>query len=241
MHIHHSKIRQATEIGCHLSIAKGQFRIFWPKYSLELLAHTADEAIRKMRDTQEGLNMLVPELMNDETHINGVSKDGGIAYREGVPASDCPYLEEDPDFDRWNNEWDEAADAAEIEDKPPQKGSVVTNRYRANYSESGHPTHCGDELAITLNTICLNKAGINMELFEAICETNGVNLTKYNRTTKGWQGRLRMTGRNLLASRVRENGGILFMPRPMEPDFYQLSQEWVDQAATKYKPKAVAG
>ena len=136
---------------------------------------------------------------------------------------------------------DEAADAAEIEDKPPQKGSVVTNRYRANYSESGHPTHCGDELAITLNTICLNKAGINMELFEAICETNGVNLTKYNRTTKGWQGRLRMTGRNLLASRVRENGGILFMPRPMEPDFYQLSQEWVDQAAVKYKPKAVAG
>jgi hypothetical protein len=88
-----------------------------------------------------------------------------------------------------------------------------------------------------LNSICNNKAGTNLELFEAICLANGVNLAKYKRDGKGWQGRLRMTGRNLLAKKVRENKGSLTMPQNIWPGYYQLSQEWVEQAAVKYKPK----
>jgi len=175
-------------------------------------------------------------LQEDEMsdRINGIHINGAVAFKEGVPAADCPYLDNSDDFSRWNNEWDEAADQAE---NPPPKGSVVTNRYRATYSEYGHPTHCGDELAILLNNLCLNKAGINLELFEAICAANGVNLTRYNRTTKGWQGRLRMTGRNLLAKRLKSNGGKLIMPPNMMPDSYTLSYDWMVQAEQKYKPK----
>lgn len=172
--------------------------------------------------------------------INGVPTNGGIAYREGVMAGDCPYMEEDPDFNRWNNEWDEAADIHEEEmlkaSRPKGPGSIITNRYRANYSENGHPTHCGDELAILLNDICSNKAGTNLELFEAICELNGVSLAKYNRTTKGWQGRLRMTGRNLLAKKLKDNGGRLILPEFMGEDKY-LSKDWMIQAEQKFKPK----
>jgi len=172
-----------------------------------------------------------------QDRINGVSTNGATAYREGVVAGDCPFLEGSPEADNWYNQWDEAADQAENE-KPKGPGSVVTNRYRANYSDQGHPTHCGDELAILLNNLCSNKAGTNIQLFEAICVANGVNLTRYNRTTKGWQGRLRMTGRNLLAKKVREQGGYLRMP---DGDEYKLSQDWVIEAEQKFKPKMDQG
>ena len=170
--------------------------------------------------------------------INGVPTSGTLAYKEGVVAGDCPYMEDDPEFNRWNDEWDAAADEHELANKPPKVGSVVTNRYRAIYSESGHPTHCGDALAIFLNNMCSNKAGTNLELFERICQMNGVDLSKYNRTTKGWQGRLRMTGRNLLAKRVLENGGKLRLPDELGWE-YTFDREWVDTTANKYKPKRI--
>ena len=171
--------------------------------------------------------------------INGIPTDGGVAYKEGFMAGDCPYMEEDDlDFNRWNAEWDEAADIHEEEVTHPKgPGSIITNRYRANYSEQGHPTHCGDELAIFLNEMCSNKGGTNLALFEAICAANGVNLSRYNRTSKGWQGRLRMTGRNLLAKRVRENGGKVMLPPGLHREYYQLNQDWVAEAEQKYKPK----
>jgi len=172
-----------------------------------------------------------------EDRIGEVPTDGGEAYKEGHFAGECPYFEEDPDFARWNREWDDAADEHEEEsNKPPKIGSVVTNRYRAKYSESGHPTHCGDELALTLNSLCANKAGTNLEIFEAICQLNGIDLSKYNRTTKGWQGRLRMTGRNLLAKRVAENNGKLVLPEWVG-DTKQMSHDWVIDTKMKYKPK----
>jgi len=172
-----------------------------------------------------------------QDRINGVPTNGAVAYKENVVAGDCPFLEGSPEADAWYNEWDEAADqATSFGTKGP--GSVVTNRYRANYSDQGHPTHCGDELAILLNNLCSNKAGTNIELFEAICVANGISLTRYNRTTKGWQGRLRMTGRNLLAKKVREQGGYLRMP---DGDEYKLSQDWVIEAEQKFKPKTDQG
>ena len=176
--------------------------------------------------------------MSEIERINGIPVDGGTAYKEGWFAGDCPYLEEDDQFQRWNDAWDLAADEHEAaQTKPPKVGSVVTNRYRALYSEMGHPTHCGDALATLLNSICTNKAGTNLDMFERICSVNGVNLSKYSRTNKGWQGRLRMTGRNLLAKRVAENNGYLVMPDGMGTEGYQLGMDWVEQTRNKYKPR----
>lgn len=226
------KVKQAIAIGCHLSIGNDKrYRLFWPAHSVEIFGATADAVLDEMKAIQASYNGW-PE---EEETKDVIPKDGGIAYHLGVPAADCPYPENSEDSNRWYDEWDAAADEEEEGGKPAVPGSVVTNRYRSQYSEYGHPTHCGDELAILLNNLCLNKAGINLELFEAICAANGVNLAKYNRTTKGWQGRLRMTGRNLLAKRVRENGGKLLMPDDLGE--YQLSQDWIIQAELKYKPK----
>jgi hypothetical protein len=165
------------------------------------------------------------------------TKSGADAYREGIRAFDCPYDEGTDEFERWNREWDEAADEQSNGQTIPPKGSVVTNRYRAQYSEMGHPTHCGDAMATLLNSLCVNKAGTNLEMFEQICAANGVDLSKYNRTTRGWQGRLRMTGRNLLAKRVLANNCTLLMPEGWSPEHYRFDKDWEYNTTKKYKPK----
>lgn len=170
--------------------------------------------------------------------INGVAIDGGIAYKEKTPAGDCPYNSEDEDqyddFVRWNEEWDAAAD--EATDEEGTGGTVVAEKFRARYSEAGHPTHCGDWLAETLNGIVLNKAGTNIELFEAIANLNGVDLSKYKREGRGWEGRLRMTGRNLMAKRVFTNGGKLALPETLG-SVRQAPEEWMAAMGKRYKSK----
>jgi len=289
MNVHHTKAKQAMQMGCHISVADNKYRIFWPQRAIELFSTSVDAALTEMNAAQNIINhnpdfrivtnhendrvslfdhreegaatMMVgcpalptdiwaaieagedawvvmdepeQEQMDEQTHINGVSVNGAVAFKDGVPAADCPYPEESDDFSRWNDEWDDAADRAEL---PPSKGSVVTSHYRANYSELGHPAHCGDELAVLLNNLCLNKAGINIQLFEEICKANGVKLGRYDRTTRGWQGRLRMTGRNLLTKQLKSNGGVLLMPEGMHPESYKLSQDWVASIENKFKPK----
>jgi len=171
----------------------------------------------------------------------GVPLDGAIAYSEGVVTADCPFDPESDDeeeqarADAWYEAWDAAADAKEEE--KPEGGSVVSDRYRTIYAEKGHPTHCGDWLAVTLNNILVNKAGTNIELFETICNMNGVSLDKYDRTKRGWEGRLRMTGRNLLAKAVYIAGGKLIVPSGEETETFQAPADWM--AMQKFKmPKA---
>ena len=171
-----------------------------------------------------------------ERNDKGVPLDGGIAHAEGFTAADCPYSSEDEeeyeDFERWNAEFDTHADEAEEE----KGGSVVKEEYRARYAEMGHPTHCGDDMAVILNNLCQTKSETDLARFEAICEANGVSLAKYNRTTNGWQGRLRMTGRNMLARRVFEAGGVLKTPVEGAEPQYQMSAEWM--ATRKYVKEA---
>lgn len=172
--------------------------------------------------------------------INGVAVDGRVAYKEGTPSGDCPYSSEDEevydDFVRWNEEWDEAADAA-TEEESSKGGSVVSEKYRAKYAELGHPTHCGDWLADLLNNLCLTAKGTDLERFEAICAANGVDTSKYRRDGIGWQGRIRMTGRNLLAKKVYLAGGVLLTPiEGAEPE-YRAPGDWMANQRFKM-PKA---
>lgn len=148
-----------------------------------------------------------------ERDENGVALDGAVAYKEGITAADCPYSSETDDedeyanFERWNQEWDDAADAAG-EEEEGKTGSVVSSKYRTKYKEEGHPTHCGDWLAELLNNFCIGDKHTDLVTFERICDLNGVDTSKYKRDGVGWQGRIRMTGRNLLAKKVFAAGKI---------------------------------
>jgi hypothetical protein len=145
----------------------------------------------------------------------GVPLDGAVAYSEGIMAGDCPFNSESEDEDEqeraqaWYDAWDAAADEAQAEeDENPKGGTVVASKYRIKYAEQGHPNHCGDWLAELLNNYVLGDKNTDLETFEVICGLNGVDTSKYKREGIGWQGRIRMTGRNLLAKRVFSAGFI---------------------------------
>ena len=265
--IHHMHKKQAEKIGVMLTPEGELVRAFWAERNASTLGNNAPEALEKMREVQDvarnrdaeeqgaddvTFSKLVEQISEpidgDDDPLKpdvprndfSVPFDGSVAHQEGFTAADCPYSSETEDdeeyanFERWNEEFDAAADEATDEHEPH---SVVDEKYRAKYAEMGHPTHCGDDLAILLNNLCqTTKEGTDLERFEAICNANGVRLDKYNRTTNGWQGRLRMTGRNLLSRRVFEAGGVVLTPIEGAEPSYQMSQEWL--ATRKFKRAA---
>lgn len=169
---------------------------------------------------------------------NGVALDGGVAYREGTPAGDNPFTTETDDDDeyaraqKWDEEWDAAADAA-TDEEGGKGGSVVNEKYRAKYIEEGHPNTCGDWLASLLDNLCKGSKATDLDRFETICAANGVDTSKYKRDGIGWQGRIRMTGRNLLAKRVFAAEGVLKTPiEGAEPE-YKAPADWM--AAQRFK------
>lgn len=162
----------------------------------------------------------------------GVPLDGAIAYSEGVMTADNPHPEGSDEAEEWYTAWDEAADARAEEDDE-KSGSVVSDRYRQLYREKGHPTHCGDWLATTLNNLVANKKGTNLDLFEHICKINGVDTSKYKRDGRGWEGRLRMTGRNLLAKAVYKANGQLKVPQGEEEEILQAPKDWMEMQRFK--------
>jgi hypothetical protein len=183
-----------------------------------------------------------------EWMVTAVPLDGGEAYRAGFMAGDNPYAGDgDADGEEmtelseaWDAAFDEAADAAEEPDDEEPGGSVVKNEYRIRYAEAGHPNHCGDWLANLLNNLILGKTATDLQKFEDICAANGVDTSKYKRSGNGWQGRLRMTGRNLLAKRVFEAGQIV-LPGIGEGEDGQIVKapsDWMD--AQRFKGKKVA-
>jgi predicted deacylase len=103
--------------------------------------------------------------------------------------------------------------------------SVVKGAYKTKYRQraeamarkpKGVPAKAlrrmtGDWLAIELAKLTLDPktAKIDVAAFEAVLDANGVAHAHWNRTTKGWQGRLRMTGRLALQRVVAEDGELV--------------------------------
>lgn len=116
-------------------------------------------------------------------------------------------------------------DEVEVEDEH-RPNSVVQSQYKRRYAEraaamarkpKGVPMKAlkrsnTDWLAIELAKLVLDdKAKLVVPNLEAILDANGVAHRHWNRTTPGWQGRLRMTGR-LALQRVVAEAGELTIP-----------------------------
>lgn len=126
-----------------------------------------------------------------------------------------------------NEEQAAAIDAQLVADLARAR-SVVKGTYKVKYAEAVkngakgkkgvskkvQARCCGDWLALELAARTTNpKTGaIDIAAFEAILTANGVAHEHWNRTTKGWQGRLRMTGRLALQKVVAEADGELELP-----------------------------
>lgn len=212
-------VEQSTPTGL-LELIKGG-KVTWEGQSDDTMPTVTVETVDTIEDTFEEDQHPKDPPVDDRPVIkrneNGVPFDGAIAYKEGITAADCPFSSEgDEDeyaaFEKWNEEWDAAADTAE-EEKGEGGGSVVKSKYRTKYKEEGHPNHCGDWLAELLNNYCVGDKHTDLVTFENICSMNGVDTSKYKREGIGWQGRIRMTGRNLLAKKVYQNRKII-VPEP---------------------------
>lgn len=129
----------------------------------------------------------------------------------------------------------EVAEAIEIE--APSARSVVASSYKAHYRAVAESARlrkgltkkvmkrtCCDWLAQELAERTVQSSKLNVPLFEAILDANGVKHDHYNRTTKGWQGRLRMTGRLALQRVVAANDGKLALP---DGSYVDAPRNWV--------------
>jgi len=112
----------------------------------------------------------------------------------------------------------EAADDAEIEEQEKLPASVVPSKYKTRYKDraraAGLRTKAAkrstwDWLAQVLAAEVLNKKGkIDIDKLVAVLQANGMEdpLTEWPNRSKGWEGRIRMTGGIWLRRVVAEEG-----------------------------------
>ena len=123
-------------------------------------------------------------------------------------------------------------DGGEDEDDEESSGSVVKSSYKVIYKERGDAANCGDWLALTLKEIChvvpegKKKGHFDLVRFYTLLEANGVDTSQpvFHKSTNGWQGRARMTGRRLLLAKCREQ------------DYLMVPSELTGDADEKLKP-----
>jgi hypothetical protein len=114
-----------------------------------------------------------------------------------------------------------------------RKNSVVKAKYKVRYAtrakEAGlkkkrAQRSAWDWLAQTLAGECLDsKDRIAIDRFLSILDANGVDHSKWTNRAKGWEGRLRMTGR-LALQRVVAESGVL---RTADGETLEAPAEWV--------------
>ena len=104
---------------------------------------------------------------------------------------------------------------AEVATDNAKPNSFVRRAYKEKYAERNKADgkraqrSCWDWLAQSLAGECLDdKAKISIDKFLAVLDANGVDHSRWTNRNKGWEGRLRMTGR-LALQKVVAQAGIL--------------------------------
>jgi hypothetical protein len=125
----------------------------------------------------------------------------------------------------------------EVEEDNAKKNSVVLPKYKHRYAEraiaNGDKRKCvqrsaWDWLAQTLAAQCLNKAQkIDIVKFCKVLELNGIDHSRWPNRSKGWEGRLRMTGRLALQRVVAESGQMAIIGDEGEHDVVEAPAEWI--------------
>jgi hypothetical protein len=105
---------------------------------------------------------------------------------------------------------------AEVAEDNAKKGSVVRSTYKHRYAERAANAglgkvaqrSCWDWLAQELAAECLVGSKIDIGRFCRTLEANGIDHSRWNNRSKGWEGRLRMTGRLALQKVIAEQGHL---------------------------------
>lgn len=180
-----------------------------------------------MLDAEYPAIQLVPRFNDDETKVVGWDAKwfGPISYTPDDGSDKATYVTEDGLDLLESDKLPELADlisACEEQDLDPEaidapekpSGSVVDETYRRQYRESSTTGQsCGDWLAEWLAGKTLVGGKLDVEAFDAILNANSVDLTKpwaraKESGTRGWQGRYRMNGRQVMEKIVAKHGWV---------------------------------
>lgn len=252
--IHHTQHQKAQKLGVQLEESGQFIKAIWPMRNIAIFGVDARWAIEQMEATQRLVrhaedrgselsvrtNIAQPTMVHllidgeptreanapivwwtqvDKLVFNERPAEPMVAIKVVGPQGE----EIEDEQGSGENEAEEPKDEVAEDETLPVK-SVVKPKYRAIYAEAGHPAHCGDEMAEKLNNLVTNGKGTNIEFFQMIMQANEINMSKYKTTGNGWQGRYRMTGRNMLAKKVYANGGVLKLP---SGETLQMSADWM--------------
>jgi hypothetical protein len=124
-------------------------------------------------------------------------------------------------------------------DEQERSVGVVPAKYKEQYRARGRKMDCGDELAVFLEARKL-EAKTEAEWHEdylAILDANAVDASSYDRTNRGWFGRLRMSTGITLRRTVAKQG-TLKMPKGLKAQF-KPSAAFI--AKNTPKPKSKGG
>jgi hypothetical protein len=121
----------------------------------------------------------------------------------------------------------------EVAEDNAKKNSVVRPLYKHRYAtravEAGDKRKraqrsCWDWLAQTIAGEALDKKDrLDVDRFLALLDANGVDHSRWTNRSKGWEGRLRMTGRLALQRVVAEAGTL----RTADGEELEAPAEWV--------------
>lgn len=238
MAVHQATVKRAADKGILIEEAPEgsdyQYRAFWPERAMELWDSDAkalvDKAIHaRMMTLEHGIKF---DQEDDTITVTFQDNDLGTieadctpaAFKDGVIAA----LEEITGEMRAGA----SEEANEAEEEPLH--SVVPEKYKQLYKEAGHAGNCGDWLAQVLIEHTSTNGQLDVAKLDAVAQANGVDNSKWNRTSNGWQGRLRMTTRNVLVRIVATKGVLVIDDQELKaPD------AWVRANAPKVKEAAV--
>lgn len=211
--IHHATVKSAQAKGIGLSYDEGVVTAAYGEREFSTTLEGDEPTQRDVTDAAREVWRIAADAQAweaDHPTMQIEQDDGDFV---GILLADGTEVARDPDFDDLIVTLNEAGEAeGDEEDDEPETRSVVPYHYKREYAERGHPAHCGDWLALTLNARCLADTGFLIEPMVAICEANGLSPQKWLKSsTRGWQGRFRMTSRNALA-KVVALAGVLHVP-----------------------------
>ena len=121
----------------------------------------------------------------------------------------------------------------EVAEDNAKRNSVVAIGYKTRYAEravaagtkrKAAQRSCWDWLAQTIAGECLvGKDRIDIDKFLALLDANGVDHSRWTNRNKGWEGRLRMTGRLALQRVVAEAGTL----QTVDGETLEAPAEWI--------------
>jgi hypothetical protein len=79
---------------------------------------------------------------------------------------------------------------------------------KKSHERYGKKNHWRNSSALLLEAILKDDDGLNTQTLDEVCALNGMDISHYDRTTHGWQGRLRMITYTLLNTHVKRTGEL---------------------------------